>query len=195
MPPPISKPFTAQLPPAQRAGYVSGTGDLDKTPSLPGAGTRMGSYAALTLPESAVRSTPSADSSGDKESNRLSYSLLFSLRSISHNGASEAPSASSSTTGSVRGGVVDVPGPVPMSPAMGLNRTEASSAPTTATDPISVTTASHTHRSGTTQTPVYQYAETSFLHGSNRSWNPSSTPADSSRTPKKSHLSNAKYLV
>ena len=129
--------------------------DLEKTPSIQGAEWRPAptSYASLTPPDSALR--PPKPSSVDSESNRLSFSSLYSLGSAIYSGAtggmSGPQSAASSNAGSVKSGAVEQPYAVStgiIGSSLGSNRGDATSVPTTATDPISVTTSSHTHNSG-----------------------------------------------
>ena len=152
MPPPVSMSSPAQKYSKEKSSDSQGTEDVDKTPNLNGIGRLSSSYAALSLPDSAMKPTSSVSSAGDNESNRMSYSSLFSMGSINQSGPSASPSAASSTAGSMKGAISDAAYPsastVSVPPALGTNKGDVLSPPTTATDLISVTTSSHNQRSG-----------------------------------------------
>ena len=152
MPPPVSMSSPTQRYSKEKSNESQGTKDLDKTPSLSGIGRLSGSYAALSLPDSAMKPPSSVASAGDYESNRLSYSSLFSMGSINQSGPSDSPSAASSTAGSVKGTMPDAAyppaGTITMPPTIGSSKGDVLSPPTTAADLVNVTTTSHNQRSG-----------------------------------------------
>ena len=132
--------------------------DLEKTPNLAGTagnGTSS-SYASLVLPGSAQRPAKMSAVEADTEGNRLSFSSLYSMGSALYSGATGAASGTQSTTssnaGSVKGGITEKSTLVggSLSPSMGPNKGETMSSITTATDPISITTQSHTLNTGLT---------------------------------------------
>lgn len=103
----------------------------------------------LTLPDSIVKSSTSSMTGGDVESNRLSFSSLYSLGSAIYSGAtggSSVQSVASSTAPSVQG--QPLKSSLPISPSLGSAKVEASSSATTATDPVSVIANSHSPHSG-----------------------------------------------
>ena len=123
-------------------------GDQEKTPNIPSYDGRAAAstYTQLTLPDAALR--PPKIESADGESNRMSFSSLFSLGSAVYGGAANvsAPqSTASSTAGSVKGYITDQNNMMagPSSPSLASAKGEASSAPTTATDLMYITTSSH----------------------------------------------------
>ncbi|MCJ1393783.1 hypothetical protein MMC18_006659 [Xylographa bjoerkii] len=151
MPPPSSKSSTIPRTSQDEGEGPLGADDVDKTPSLSGAGKPSVSYTPLTLPESALRPQPLANRSKDAEINRLSFSSYMSLGSAVHSGTSANQSAASSTAGSTKGAVAEptnsVLGSGSLPASMGSTKIETSPVPTTAMDPVSVTTASHTQQS------------------------------------------------
>ncbi|MCJ1402949.1 hypothetical protein MMC11_006170 [Xylographa trunciseda] len=159
----------------------SGADDLDKTPSLSGPGKPSVSYTPLALPESALRPQSSANHSKDTETNRLSFSSYMSLGSAVHSGASANQSAASSTAGSMKGTVAEpthvMLGSGSLPSSMGSTKIDTSPMPTTAMDPVSITTASHTQRSGVVS-PTQIAAQSGINVASKHleSWSTSSRP-------------------
>ena len=162
MPPPASKPLRANMAGSASADILAqkepdGTGallmadDSEKTPNMSGA-EGSSPNPPLALPESALRPHKAGVGNQDDENNRLSFSSLFSMGSAIYGGPgggiSSAQSTASSTAGSVRN--VDNPAPATpsLSPPLGSNRAETVSSITTATDPVSITTLSHTSSPG-----------------------------------------------
>ncbi|OCK86303.1 hypothetical protein K432DRAFT_341380 [Lepidopterella palustris CBS 459.81] len=118
MPPPASKAFPRQFP-SRRPSKVSDSGILagtafqenfsdlrngsaidetDTTPTLEGSrGGSISSAQTLTLPDTAF---PHSKSEGDVESNRMSFSSLYSLGSAIYNGTRGLASGTSSVSGS-----------------------------------------------------------------------------------------------
>ena len=130
--------------------------DIEKTPQL-GAGEGhavQNSYAAITLPEAQPRPTRRTVINPDSETNRLSFSSIYSMGSVIYSGAmggiSGTQSTASSNAGSARSGTFDQSHTTsgPLSPSLGPSKGDAMSFVTTATDPVSVTTLSHTPNSG-----------------------------------------------
>ncbi|KAI9721001.1 MAG: hypothetical protein M1812_002480 [Candelaria pacifica] len=127
-------------------------GDVETTPTLKSLVPSPGSSPNLSLPAPALRSPRVSQNSKEITSNRMSFSSLYSASSVSSNvggPASHLPSASSSTKGSVRDGLLEatVP-PDNISPAFSPNQIEAAGSATTATDPISIMTSSGTQHLG-----------------------------------------------
>ena len=140
-----------------------GLDDQEKTPNIPGydGGAAPSTYATLTLPDATLR--PPKAESADVESNRMSFSSLFSLGSAVSGGVANvsAPqSTASSTAGSVKGYVADHNNIMagPSSPSLASAKGEASSAPTTATDPMYITTSSHRQKT-TLMNPQRQHSQ------------------------------------
>ncbi|MCJ1431011.1 hypothetical protein MMC27_000361 [Xylographa pallens] len=154
MPPPLIKPTTSPRTSQDEGESLPGIDDADKTPSLSGAGKQSVSYTPLTLPESALRPQPSVNRSKDAETNRLSFSSYMSLGSAVHSGASANQSTASSTAGSTKGAMAEptqtVLGSGSLPSSMGSTNIETSLMPTTAMDPVTITTASHTQQSAKT---------------------------------------------
>ena len=129
--------------------------DAEKTPHLGAGEGHQNSYIALTLPESQSRSSKRNAINSDSDSNRLSFSSVYSMGSVIYSGAmggiSGTQSTASSNAGSARSGTFDQLNTmsVPLSPSLGPIKGDAMSSVTTATDPVSVTTLSYTPNSGT----------------------------------------------
>ncbi|MCJ1351393.1 MAG: hypothetical protein MMC33_001377 [Icmadophila ericetorum] len=174
MPPPASKPLRANMAGSASADILAqkepdGTGallmadDSEKTPNMSGA-EGSSPNPPLALPESALRPHKAGVGNQDDENNRLSFSSLFSMGSAIYGGPgggiSSAQSTASSTAGSVRN--VDNPAPATpsLSPPLGSNRAETVSSITTATDPVSITTLSHTS-SPVSSTPRHSFSSQS----------------------------------
>ena len=140
-----------------------GLDDQEKTPNIPGYDIRAApsTYTPLTLPDAALR--PPKAESADGESNRMSFSSLFSLGSAVYGGTanvSATQSTASSTAGSVKGYVTDHNNIMagPSSPLLVSAKGEASSAPTTTTDPMYITTSSHRQQT-TLMKPQRQHSQ------------------------------------
>ena len=164
------------------------TDDLEKTPNIGGGEGRSASvsYGPLTLPDAALR--PPKAASADGESNRMSFSSLFSMGSAVHGGAAgpSAPqSTASSNAGSVKGYVPDQNNTTtgPLSPSLGPGKGDASSAPTTATDPVSVTTTSHRQQPGL-MSPPRQHSQQNLTVAAKHleSWSTSPLPRSDNRS-------------
>ena len=121
----------------------AGLDDIERTISL--SGSQRTSASDQQVPSAVVDAnlkppTPNLTKPGD----RLSFSSLYSLGSAIYNGttgiASAPQSTASSTAGSIKGTISEIPPPTPMhlSPTLGPGKGEAASNPTTATDPVSV---------------------------------------------------------
>ena len=120
-----------------------GLDDIERTISLSGSQRTSGSdqqIPSAVLDASLKPPTPNLTKPGD----RLSFSSLYSLGSAIYNGAagiaSNPQSTASSTAGSIKGTVSEIPPNPPMrlSPTLGPGKGETASNPTTATDPVSV---------------------------------------------------------
>ncbi|MCJ1477013.1 hypothetical protein MMC13_005684 [Lambiella insularis] len=183
MPPPISKIPAGRKTSQTEESLAFGSEDVDKTPSLRGTGRQPSSCTPLTLPDSALRPQASGDFPNEAEHNRLSFSSSVSLGSAVHSGTQ---STTSSNAGSLKGPVLDPTPtslvPTSLSPSMGSTKFDASSIPTTATDPVSVTTASHAHQKGALS------PKPSTAHGSSNaaakhldSWSTTSRPVPQTR--------------
>ena len=165
MPPPASKPSSIYRPSAVRrpsamqnsmevremeggmdgikegkaVGNTSGTEDLERTMNTT---SLAGSPSASALSDSVLKPPVS---NFNKPGDRLSLSSLYSLGSAIYSGAANltsAPeSAASSTAGSIKSGISELPNPTatPLTPSLGAGKGEATSSATTATDPVSVT--------------------------------------------------------
>lgn len=128
--------------------------DLERLPAdsshgAPCSEANISSHMNLTLPDTIVKSPSFSMPGGDVESNRLSFSSLYSLGSAIYSGAtggSSVQSVASSNAPSIQG--QPLKSPLPMSPAVGSAKVEASSSATTATDPVSVIANSLSPHSG-----------------------------------------------
>lgn len=128
--------------------------DLEKLPADSSCGptsfdANLSLHMSLALPDSSVKSSTSSMPGGDVESNRLSFSSLYSLGSAIYSGAtggSSVQSLASSNAPSVQG--QPLKSSVPISPSLGSAKVEASSSATTATDPVSVIANLHSPHSG-----------------------------------------------
>ena len=152
MPPPLSNSTTLRRTSRDGSQAPPKINDMDKTPSLSGNGKQSISCVPLTLPESALRPQASIDRSNDTEINRLSFSSYMSLGSAVHSGTSANQSAASSTAGSMKGVVTEsshtLLGSGSLPSSFNSTKTGTPPMPTTAADPVSVTTASHSQQSG-----------------------------------------------
>lgn len=128
--------------------------DLERLPADSSCGptsfdANLSLHMNLTLPDTSVKSSTSSMLGGDVESNRLSFSSLYSLGSAIYSGAtggSSVQSVASSNAPSVQG--QPLKGSVPISPSLGSAKVDASSSATTATDPVSVIANLHSPHSG-----------------------------------------------
>lgn len=128
--------------------------DIERLPADPSYGppsseANLSLHMNLPLPEAIVKSPTPSMHAGDVESNRLSFSSLYSLGSAIYSGAtggSSVQSVASSNAPSVQG--QPLKSSLPMSPSVGSAKVEASSSATTATDPVSVIANSHSPHSG-----------------------------------------------
>ena len=121
----------------------AGLDDIERTISLSCSQRTSASdqQVSSAVPDANLKPpTPNLTKPGD----RLSFSSLYSLGSAIYNGATGIASApqstASSTAGSIKGTISEIPPPTPMhlSPTLGPGKGEAASNPTTATDPVSV---------------------------------------------------------
>ena len=171
MPPPATKPSVTYRPSTSRrpSSIVSGNenhplsahkemsakeigddsailDDMEKTPIQ--SGSEGKSPEQLVLPEASLK-PPGSDT--ESTSNRLSFSSLYSLGSAIYSGATGVASApqstASSNAGSVKGASLERHGSatVPVSPTKALIKSDAPTAPTTATDLVSVTANAQLH--------------------------------------------------
>ena len=168
MPPPATKPSSIYRPATARlpsnlgintaagetgsevdgikdAEFLSDYGavaELQRTVSVPGLQDDIAVESQSPPKLSDIGLKPSAPAL-NKPGDRLSFSSLYSLGSAIYDKAtgqpSAPPSAASSKAGSVKGGPVEQQTSTPLSPPLsGSSKSEAISAATTATDPISV---------------------------------------------------------
>lgn len=121
----------------------------DSSYGTPSSEANISLHMNLTLPDAIVKSPNPSMPGGDVESNRLSFSSLYSLGSAIYSGAtggSSVQSVASSNAPSVQG--QPLKSSLPMSPSVGSAKVEASSSATTATDPVSVIANSLSPHSG-----------------------------------------------
>ena len=119
----------------------TGLDEIERTISLSGSQRTSASdqqIPSAVLDASLKPHTPNLTKPGD----RLSFSSLYSLGSAIYNGAtglaSTPQSTASSTAGSIKGFVSEIPPTTRLSPTLGPGKGEVASNPTTATDPVSV---------------------------------------------------------
>lgn len=119
----------------------TGLDEIERT--ISSSGSQRTSASDQQLPSAVLDAslkppTPNLTKPGD----RLSFSSLYSLGSAIYNGAtglaSTPQSTASSTAGSIKGLVSEIPPNTRLSPTLGPGKGEAASNPTTATDPVSV---------------------------------------------------------
>lgn len=136
--------------PVTESGF---TDDSDKSKALGSSRGKAASEPAVrSFPSDSAKAASPSVNNAENDGHRLSFSSLYSLGSTLHSvatGGSGAPSAPSSTAGSVMSGAFDQPTmAIPSASShLGSNKLEPSSA-TTATDPVSVTATSRTPHSG-----------------------------------------------
>ena len=141
-------------------GAAEGSAVLDDTEKPPNVGgtelhPASSSYSPIVLADAALRPPPKTRSTSiDSDNKRLSFSSLYSMGSAIYNGAiavSGNRSTPSSNAGSMRSGAAEPPNPPvgQLSPSLSSStKADTISSITTATDPISVTTLSHTPNPG-----------------------------------------------
>lgn len=173
---------------AKAQGHVAPLQELEKTVNLPSLQGTIASepHNPTDLLESSLKPpNPNSNKPGD----RLSFSSLYSLGSALYNGAtgvSSAPqSAASSLAGSVKSGGFEQPTPTPISPSLGSTKADATSGPTTATDPVSVTASSqpqHQATSNSLKDPALAISNAAKQHLESWSSGPLPRPAGARRS-------------
>ncbi|KAF2865897.1 histidine phosphatase superfamily-domain-containing protein [Massariosphaeria phaeospora] len=148
MPPPASKAIARQFPPSRRPSKASDSSIVDlrngpagdeadtATPSLEASRGASLAYASLALPDTGYRDRPSR-SEPDAESNRMSFSSLYSIGSAIYTGT-RGHSGPSSVAGS----------------SEPEGKMDATHGTTTATSSLSVTTASQNGSLGPKVSPT-----------------------------------------
>ena len=175
MPPPISKPLNKPTVPRRlstsivavdgpktqpkqgRDDQYAVTEESDKTPNLNSLDARGTlSYASLALPEPTLRVSRQQGNTVDSDSKRMSFSSLFSMGSAIYGGAtggvSGAQSTASSNAGSIKGSQAEQASSGAFAPSPNTIKGESIPISSTAIDPVSVTTLSHT--SGPKSPPI-----------------------------------------